>query len=962
MVLSENNLSTKAFYKAIMQNSIDGITITDENFQVTYLSHSATLITGWTSEKSLILNGDLQTHPSDIADLKKSLEEVKSNPKKAIKVSFRTLHKNGHFICLEGLLTNKLDDKNIKGIIFNFRDITERKRSEELLVTHKELVFQIEEKEKQVADLLIANKELLFQGEEKEKRATELLIANQALVFQTEQKANRTSELLIANKELLFQNDELEQKVKERTEKLSLSEAFNAGILNSLTSHLAVLDKNGNIIAVNDSWKHFAMENGDPTLLATGVGINYYDVCKKAAKNNIEEANTVVMGIRQIMDAKIKDFYLEYACHSPVERRWFALRVVKFESVEPMVVVAHLNITERKEAEEKVEKNEKLFRALIENNLGIISLTDDALNLIYRSPSSTNITGWTEDELNLLGGINYFHPDDIIIVKTAVDKALKNTGIPQPYLARCLHKNGHYIWLEGKATKLPDNSFAKGIVFNASDVTERIKLEQLLHKSNTLAKIGSWEVDLVNGTVYWSDITREIHEAESDFVSDIETGLNFYQKGPDRDLITQKVKEAIELGKPWDVELQIITAKNNERWIRTMGEAEFVGGKCIKIYGSFQDINERKKANEQIKESEQKYHSLIEQAADGIAILDRKGNLLEVNGSFEKLLGYNKSDITGMMIKDLIPKEENKSQAFALKQLGEGKVLFYERILKRKDGTTFSAEINAKMTNKGIVIGYIRDITERKKAEEQILLLNSELEEKVIKRTIELENANKEMEAFSYSISHDLRAPLRAVNGYASMLEEDYGSLLDAEGNRLLGVVQQSVIKMGVLIDNLLAFSRLGRTKVKKSVIDMNELTKAVLSEIKEYSPHIAKIKLNILLPAKADRALLQQVLYNLISNANKFSSKKKKPFIEIASKEENGEIIYSIKDNGVGFDMQYSDKLFGVFQRLHSEDDFSGTGVGLAIVERIINKLDGKVWAEGKLDEGATFFFSLPK
>ncbi len=246
---------------------------------------------------------------------------------------------------------------------------------------------------------------------------------------------------------------------------------------------------------------------------------------------------------------------------------------------------------------------------------------------------------------------------------------------------------------------------------------------------------------------------------------------------------------------------------------------------------------------------------------------------------------------------------------------------------------------------------------EKKKRAAELIASNKEvdeLEKRVKERT-------EDLESFSYSVSHDLRTPLRAINGYAKILGEDYGAVLDDEGKRVLGEVTSNAKKMGVLIDDLLTFSRLGRKGITKSCVDMNNLVETVLSEINQSTTHNAEIKFSNLLPAVADYNLLQPVITNLLLNAIKYSSKKEKPQIEIKSERKKGALIYSISDNGVGFDMQYVDKLFGVFQRLHSDEEFSGTGVGLAIVQRIIHKHDGKVWAEGKEGQGATFFFSLP-
>lgn len=245
---------------------------------------------------------------------------------------------------------------------------------------------------------------------------------------------------------------------------------------------------------------------------------------------------------------------------------------------------------------------------------------------------------------------------------------------------------------------------------------------------------------------------------------------------------------------------------------------------------------------------------------------------------------------------------------------------------------------------------------------EKIKKLNDELEHKVVTRTADLEAINKELDAFTYTVSHDLRIPLRAVNGYAEILNEDYGTNLDAEGKRIIQSIRYNTSRMGMLIDDLLSFSKLGKKEIKNYKIDMNELTQGVLNEINSLIAHNAVIKVGKLHNVTGDYSLMHQVMFNLISNAVKYSSKNANPWVEIESEEKDTEIVFSIKDNGVGFDMRYVDKLYGVFQRLHSQEEFDGTGVGLAIVNRIINKHKGRVWAEGKLNEGATFCFSLTK
>jgi signal transduction histidine kinase len=246
-------------------------------------------------------------------------------------------------------------------------------------------------------------------------------------------------------------------------------------------------------------------------------------------------------------------------------------------------------------------------------------------------------------------------------------------------------------------------------------------------------------------------------------------------------------------------------------------------------------------------------------------------------------------------------------------------------------------------------------VIQRKRAAEQIDALNANLQ----RYTLELEATNKELESFSYSVSHDLRAPLRAVDGYARMLEEDYRERLDAEGQRLLGVVREASSRMGRLIDDLLAFSRLGRQEIAARRIDMVGLVAEVIAESKGDSS--ALIEVGALPPAQADRPMMKQVWLNLVGNALKYSGKRDAPLVRIDGKAEGEELVYWVRDNGAGFDMRYADKLFGVFQRLHRADEFPGTGVGLAIVQRVVARHGGRVWAQGRPGEGACFYFTLP-
>ncbi|MBI3520460.1 MAG: PAS domain S-box protein [Bacteroidetes bacterium] len=371
------------------------------------------------------------------------------------------------------------------------------------------------------------------------------------------------------------------------------------------------------------------------------------------------------------------------------------------------------------------------------------------------------------------------------------------------------------------------------------------------------------------------------------------------------------------------------------------------------------DISERKKAEEQLAANEKRFRALVENNYDIISLIDENFNVVYRSPSSVRIMGWTLEEMPNVNDYSNIHPEDREYVSSIIQEAknSPGRPIHASFRRQHKNGHYVWLEgVITNLLHDEHVKAYVsnfRDITERKKIEHDLKLLNETLENRVNERTHELE-------AFSYSVSHDLRAPLRAVNGYAQMLIEDYAPLINEEGNRIIHNIKYNASKMGALIDDLLAFSRLGRKELQKREIDLNEMLEGVLIELNKTTTHHAKIKIGKLHHVKADYGLLYQAIFNLVSNAIKYSSKKTNPSVNISSKEKNGEVTICIKDNGVGFDMKYVGKLFCVFQRLHSQQEFEGTGVGLAIVQRVIAKHYGKVWAKGKVNEGAEFYISL--
>jgi len=396
-------------------------------------------------------------------------------------------------------------------------------------------------------------------------------------------------------------------------------------------------------------------------------------------------------------------------------------------------------------------------------------------------------------------------------------------------------------------------------------------------------------------------------------------------------------------------------------------------GKMIGTVGSAQDSTSEREMSKQLAQSEQQLSTLVSNLPGMVyRCLDGyDGKMLFISDGCFNVTGYAREDFIDnrtVLFNDIILEEYRQPMYRRWHEvLVNGEMFEGEYPIKTATGDVkwVWERCRGIYNDQGEVLyleGYIEDISDRKAAEEGIKKMNDELELHVQERTAQLEAANKELEAFSYSVSHDLRAPLRAIDGFTRILFEDYLPLFDEEGKRVCSVIQENAIRMGQLIDDLLALSRLNRADLHLTRINMEHLAKVVYAELTNAED---KKRINMVItsfhPAFGDQVLVRQVIVNLIGNAIKFSSHRNPAVITLSSELQHEMVVYSIKDNGAGFDMKYSDKLFGAFQRLHSIKEFDGTGIGLAIVQRIIHRHGGKVWSEGEVDKGASFYFSLP-
>ncbi|HEY1170568.1 MAG TPA: PAS domain S-box protein [Verrucomicrobiae bacterium] len=541
---------------------------------------------------------------------------------------------------------------------------------------------------------------------------------------------------------------------------------------------------------------------------------------------------------------------------------------------------------------------------------------------------------------------------------------------------RLRRKDGAELWVLVTANPMldPGGKFS-GTVGLLTDITERKRVEEELKESD--ARFHSF-MDNLTGFAFIKDHEGRYLFVNSEWERTFGRRLAEIKGLSDTDLFPQ-APAAVYQGS----DVQLRAKKQPIQMLETIyhgaepreylvnkflvpgdreGE-EFIGGIAV-------DVTERIRMQQQLRAAEARSTAILNSALDAVVTIDEQGCVIEFNPAAERMFGYKSADVIGQRMGDLIvPEELRERHQQALEQCartGEAKILgrLIELPAVRADGTRFPAELTINKVEHGpklMFTGFIRDISARKEAEQEIRQLNATLERRVEERTKELEVTNKELESFCYSVSHDLRAPLRAIDGFSQALEEDYAAMLDASGKNYLDRVRKATKRMAVLIDDLLELSRITRAELKMMDVDLTQMARQVKEELENGQPdRTVEWVIAPEMRVWGDPRLLRVALDNLLGNAWKFTRKKEKPRIEFGLMQQKGSTVYFVQDNGAGFDMNYAGKLFGAFQRLHSAEEYEGTGVGLANVQRVIHRHGGNIRAEARVNEGASFYFTL--
>ena len=845
--------------------------------------------------------------------------------------------------------------------------------------------------------------------------------------------------------------DITERKVAE--EALSQSQRFLRSTLDALSAHIAVLDEEGTIIATNAAWRRFAEENGGNP---DDLGTNYLAVCgvppdgpdTRVEENSVTDSNEgpdVAAGIQEVIRGEREHFRLEYPCHSPTERRWFALTVSRFSGPgQVRVVVAHENVSERKLAEEALEGATERLRLLVESAKEYaIVMTDKEGRVLEWNPGAERIIGYTEKDVLGKKVDLIFTPKDREEGRPAFElRHAEETGATNDQRWH-LKKDGARFFADGVMTALRDDEGnLRGFAKVLRDSTERKRAEEALRESEVRfrstfenAAVGIGHVGMGGEWLRVNETLCKITGYSKDELSK----MTFQDLTHPDDLNADLVQfEELMKGKinSYTMEKRYFHSDGRVVWIDLTtalqrdpnGEPEY----CISVV---EDISKRKEAEEErtrLLELERSAREDAERAGQRLTFLAEASTLLASSLDYEETLAnVAKLAVPGVAdwcTVDLV-NEQGRLERLAVAHKDPDKVAwalelnrryppaphtpggFYEVLrtgksvlrsevpdallkaaahddahlkLLRDVGFRSMMVVPLNVHNKALgVLLFVSAEGGRRYTEVDLALaeelgrraaiavenallyaqaqdLNEALEERVAQRTAQLEAANKELEAFSYSVSHDLRAPLRGIDGFSQALLEDYSEGLDETARHYLGRVRAGAQRMGELIDDLLLLSRLSRSEMKRGGVDLSTIVQGIAERLLERDPgREAAFDITEGVEAEGDVRLLTVVLENLLENAWKFTAREPRACVRFGM--QPGEIpVYFVRDNGAGFNMAYANKLFTAFQRLHSPQEFEGTGIGLTTVQRIIHRHGGRVWAEGEVSVGATFFFTL--
>lgn len=642
------------------------------------------------------------------------------------------------------------------------------------------------------------------------------------------------------------------------------------------------------------------------------------------------------------------------------------------------LIAINRGLTARYRAGEALDESEERFGTLANNISQFAWMADEKGYIFWYNKRWFDYTGTTLEEMQGWGWQNVHHPDHVQRVVEKITHCFESGEIwEDTFPLRGV--GGNYRWFLSRAVPIRDEQGRVLRWFGTNtDITEQREGQEALRQSAKLGEI------------------VQMHDLASVTVCDLDNRITRWNSGCQRlygfsaqEAVGKLNQELLRTRFPEPVENIFKTLLETGRWMGELGHTTSDGrdiaiasewalwrdaaGQPAAVLKVNTDVTEVRRTTVLLQGERARLAALIDSAMDGVVTIDETQKITLFNPSAERMFGIKADKVKGQSLEGLIPQRFRPTHAGHVNTFGNTGVSGRQMgalgsiMGLRTDGSEFPIEASisqVEVDGQKYFTAILRDITDRVRADANIRALNAELEDRVIERTRQLENKNKELETFTYSVSHDLKAPLRGIDGYSRLLLEDYGPKLDEEGRAFLSNVRRGTLQMGQLIDDLLSYSRLERREFHKESLDVAKLVSRLLAERDD---EIEKRGANVIVdvpPANvsADAQGLTMAFRNLVDNAVKFTKDVPSPEIRITGDMNPKSYVLSVRDNGVGFDMKFYDRIFEIFQRLHRAEDFSGTGVGLAIVRKAMERMGGRVWAESEVGKGATFHLEIPR
>lgn len=898
----EKLLEAEERFRTLIENNYDGIILRDSAFKIQYCSVSSERILGWTCEESQGKNTLENTHPDDYDMVVQHYKELLDKPGESIDITFRTKHKNGHYVWVQSVVTNMLHVNVIGALVANFRDVTEKKLLEQ----------QREFDHKNLYALINNTDDLIWSMDRDHKRIS----SNKAfdnMVKKITGRETSNDAVFVANG---FKSEQINRWSK------YYDRAFKG------ESFIVVEETLEPIELYTETSFHPIRKDGDI------IGIACFS-------RNITE--------RKLFERNLRENTLELIrIKKELEHNEARLKQAQ--------AIAHVGNWE------------------INFETGVSKWSDEAFRIFGREPRPEGLS--TQECLEIV------HPDDVEFVKHKINVTLENSK-DSAFYHRVVHKDGSIRQLYAyNKCELNDQGKVRGVYGVVYDVTEEKEAQEKIKKSQQFLQKLTNKVPIVvykfqmdkDGKMSFPFVSKAIDKLMPslnplDLKSDASKAFKLIHSD-DQELVFKSIAHSYGMISDWNLEFRVISPDNSIIWLLGSAVPEAKEDGVVIWHGYLQNITEQKNADEQLRISKERYDLVAKATNDSIYDWDLINNRVKRSGDgLRVLFGYDNE-------------QADASENFWSERIhpDDFDVCMSElnRILADPSLTTCHQEYRflkadgryAYIYDKGFIIrnekgeairmiGATQDISSRKKIEEELKTLNDELE----LRAEELVATNEELEQFAYIASHDLQEPLRMVTSFLNLLQIKYDNELDDKARQYIYYASDGAVRMRRIILDLLEYSRVGRKGENYETVSANDLLLEALelnkAQIEEKEARILYQKLPLLV---ANRSALLQVFQNLISNALKYQRPGTIPGINISFVEDEKQIIFSIQDNGIGIETQYFEKIFVVFQRLHNKNDYSGTGIGLAICKKIIEHHKGRIWLESMPGKGSTFFFSIPK